>query len=401
MAIIAALHHARDEHAPGAIVSEVVITRELAAPPSAVWPHVTDPAKMNAWSLAKITLDDPGEGGLGGAVGALRSVTIESGPVRSVLREVVEHADAPSRFVYRVIEGVPLRHHRGEITLDATARGSRLTWRVAMEFPLPGLSLAMRALVLPQLEASVSRLADLAARGLPEDASQPATTRDDALDEGAVEGLLREADAILAAQRALSQRLEAANDPRHWFARVYAFVTACQIEAVRAHAVTHRAWVLRLIPVFHRYYADNLRRFVGELPGVAEPHWEMALRRMAPRGREAFLTTLTEGFRDAIRAHIEGDLPRALAEVHQRHYAGRCELVRFRADYLLMTPLFREASERFLDTLPPRYVPFSMRLARRWAPPESVDVLTARTFYDYLTTRREAFARAMALVGER
>ena len=92
---------------------------------------------------------------------------------------------------------------------------------------------------------------------------------------------------------------------------------------------------------------------------------------------------------------------RALAEVHQRHYAGRCELVRFRADYLLMSPLFREASERFLDTLPPRYVPLSMRLARRWAPPESVDVLTARTFYDYLTTRREAFARAMALVGER
>jgi SUF system NifU family Fe-S assembly protein len=42
--------------------------------------------------------------------------------------------------------------------------------------------------------------------------------------------------------------------------------------------------------------------------------------------------TFAEGFRDAIRAHIEGDLPRALAEVHQAHYAGRCELVRFRAD---------------------------------------------------------------------
>ena len=381
-------------------MSEVVITRELAASPAALWPLVTDPAKMNAWSLAKITLDDPGEGSLGGAVGALRSVTIESGPVRSVLREVVEHADAPSRFVYRVIEGVPLRYHRGEITLDATATGTRLTWRVAMEFPLPGLSLAMRAMVLPQLEESVDRLADLAARGLT-DTHGPYAPAPDVRDEGAVEGLLREAEAILDAQRALSQRLEAQGDPRHWFARVCAFVTACQIDAVRAHTVTHRAWVLRLIPVFHRYYADNLRRFVGELPGVAEPHWEMAFRRMAPRGREAFLTTLTEGFRDAIRAHIEGDLPRALAEVHRAHYAGRCELVRFRADYLLMTPLFREASERFLDTLPPRYVPLSMRLARRWAPPETVDLLTARTFYDYLTTRREAFARAMAIVGER
>lgn len=381
-------------------MSEVVLTRELDAPPSAVWPLITDPDKMNAWSIARITLDDPGEGAYGGGVGALRSVTIQSGPVRSVLREVVEHAEAPSRFVYRVIEGVPLRHHRGEITLDATPRRTRLTWRVAMEFPLPGLSLAMRAMVLPQLEASVDRLRDLVARGLT-DTHGPYAPPPDVRDEGAVEELLREADAILLAQRELSQRLEAANDPRHWFARVYAFVTACQLEAVRARSITHRAWVLRLIPVFHRYYADNLRRFVGELAGVAEPHWEMALRRMAPRGREPFLTTLSEGFRDAIRAHIEGDLPRALAEVHQRHYAGRCELVRFRADYLLMTPLFREASERFLDTLPPRYVPLSMRLARRWAPAESVDMLTARTFYDYLTTRREAFARAMALVGER
>lgn len=374
---------------------KITITRVVDAPRSTLWRLLTDPAEMNRWSLAEITLDDAGEGGRPDGVGALRTATVRSGPARSALREVVEVAEAPSRMVYRVIGGVPLRHHRGEITLAVEGAATRVTWEVEMTFPLPGLEVVTRASVVPQLEESVARLADVA-RGLGEVEVVPHAPFEDDVGD-----LAREAEVILDAQRALARRLEDAKDPRHWFARMYAFVTECQLEATRDGRVGHRAWVLRLIPLFHRYYVDNLRRFVGELDGACEPHWEMAFRRAVPRRGEALLATLRASFRDAVRAHIEGDLARALAEVHARFYAGRCELVRFRADYLLMTPTFREASERFLDTLPASYVPLEMKLARRFAPAEAIDLVTARTFYDYARARAEAFERALVLAGER
>ncbi len=374
---------------------KVTITRSIDAPRSAVWRLITDPARMNEWSLAAIALDDPGEGGRPDGVGALRSATVRSGPMRSVLREVVEVSEAPSRMVYRVIGGVPLRHHRGEITLASEGPATTLTWRVEMTFPVPGLEALTRASVVPQLEESVARLAAVA-RGAPAVEVSPYEPFEDEV--GALD---REAEAICEEQRSLAARLEAAGDPRHWFARVYGLVTRCQLDAARGGSVTHRAWVLRLIPVFHRYYVDNLRRFVGELYGACEAHWVIAFQRAAPRRGEAPLTTLRESFRDAVRAHIEGDLARALAEVHARFYKGRCELVRFRADYLLMTPTFREASERFIDALPRGYVPIEMRLARRWAPAEAVDLVTTRTFYDYIRARAAAFERALVLVGER
>ncbi len=374
---------------------KVTITRSIDAPRSAVWRLITDPARMNEWSLAHIALDDPGEGGRPDGVGALCSATVRSGPLRSVLREVIEVSEPPSRMVYRVIGGVPLRYHRGEITLTSEGGATSLTWQVEMTFPLPGVEFVTRASVVPQLEESVARLASVA-RGAPEVTVARCEVFDDEV--GALD---REAEAICEEQRALAARLEAAGDPRHWFARVYSLVTQCQLDAARSERVTHRAWVLRLIPVFHRYYVDNLRRFVGELDGACEPHWEIAFQRAVRRRGEALLTTLRESFRDAVRAHVEGDLARALAEVHARFYAGRCELVRFRADYLLMTPTFREASERFIDALPREYVPIEMRLARRWAPAEAVDLVTTKTFYDYIGARAEAFERALVLVGER
>lgn len=374
---------------------KVTITRLVDAPRSAVWRLITDPARMNEWSLAAIALDDPGEGGRPDGVGALRSATVRSGPMRSVLREVVEVSEPPSRMVYRVIGGVPLRHHRGEITLTSEGAATRLAWEVEMTFPVPGIEAVTRASVVPQLEESVTRLASVA-RGAAEVEVAPYVAFED--DTGTLDA---EAEAICEDQRALAARLEAAGDPRHWFARVYSLVTRCQLDAARSGSVTHRAWVLRLIPVFHRYYVDNLRRFVGELDGACEAHWVIAFQRAVPRRGERLLTTLRESFRDAVRAHIEGDLARALAEVHARFYAGRCELVRFRADYLLMTPTFREASERFIDALPRAYVPIEMRLARRWAPAEAVDLVTTRTFYDYIGARAAAFERALVLVGER
>jgi len=101
----------------------------------------------------------------------------------------------------------------------------------------------------------------------------------------------------------------------------------------------------------------------------------------------------------AVRAHIEEDLRRALAEGWRDHFAGRCDYARFRADYLLMAPVFRTAADRLLDEMPPALLPAWLRLARRALPPELQDALTNRRSYDVPRRRLEAFERGGRLAA--
>ncbi|APR80067.1 Hypothetical protein A7982_05414 [Minicystis rosea] len=347
---------------------------------------------MNLWSLARIAGVSPGDKDDPGGVGALRRITVRTSGREITFEEVVEHAKPPERFVYRVVRGLPLRDHRGEITLQPRAEGTWLTWTVDFDFVVPGVEIAVRPVLDDQLRRSLTALARTVAGAPAEPKRDIAAFTDDTDEDGTLE---REAVRVLDEQRVLADRLARANDPKYWFTRVYQYVSEEQLDGVRAGRSTHRAWVLRLIPRFHTYYVENLRRYSGDLSGHAESHWQVAFREM-DRARERGSGQLVRGLLAGVAAHIEDDLPRALAEVHRRYYAGRCDFVRFRADYLLMASIFRRAADRLVNEMPREMLPMYLRVLDPVLPGDVRDRLLD-TYYDVPQKRRQAFERGARL----
>src|SRR5262249_58593492 len=126
----------------------------------------------------------------------------------------------------------------------------------------------------------------------------------------------------------------------------------------------------------------RLRRWTGAIPGRAESHWQLAFREMerARAGAPGAGVQTARGLLFGVAAHIEDDLPRALAEVYRRHYAGRCDYVRFRADYLLMSGIFQAASARLLAEMPRDALPIHLRVLGPVLPLEVQDRILSRYY---------------------
>jgi hypothetical protein len=358
----------------------------LPAPPPVVWPFISEPDRINQWSTARVHGLAAGDGGGFGAVGALRQVTLPR-PLPPVT-EVIQHADAPTRFTYRVVGSRAVRHHRGELRLSAEGDGTRLRWDVGMAFAIPGAAAVTRRALEPQLAASVKRLAAVVAGAPAPSDLPPAFIDDDDPSAGAA------ARATAQDQRELADRMQAGGDPRYWFSRVYQYVTEAMVEACARGEVAHATWALRLIPRFHELY-------IRSLDGTPEPHWQTAFDAIgAAAGAQAsgplpFWRALICG----ATAHIDGDLPRVLAATYTDHYAGRCDYDRFRADFLMLAPPLQRAWQRLSAEVPSRWFPPYLRVLDRLLPAEAVEHLTAKRFYDPLPARREAFEQGRALLA--
>jgi len=369
----------------------IELTQEVAAAPAAVWPLLTDPAEMNRWSLARIDPVSPGDGGRCDTVGTWRRVTVRNPLGAQRLDEAVVAVDAPRRFEYRVVPDAMITGHRGVITLDPTPAGTLVRWTVDLHLAFPVMERAAVRVVRPQLAESLAAMARCA-RGAPERAPWP----DPFVDDGDEEALLREARAVLEGQRAVAAELEAADDPRRWFTRLYAFTTEAILGAHARGDVAHGRWLLRLVPRFHAYYFDNLARARGAGEGSPEPHWQRAFRAMEegpPRAR------FVAGLRAAVQAHIEDDLPRALADVYRGHYRGRCDYGRFQGDYLMLQRALEEPAVPFLPTVPRALLPWGFRVAERVTPESIRRFVRIRDEYDVPARHREAFARGAALAA--
>lgn len=370
----------------------IVLRQRVAAPPAVVWELVTDPGRMNEWSTARIELIDAGDGGRPDGVGTLRRVHLP-GPGSTRLTEVVHESEPPHRFGYTVFRGAAvLREHRGDITIAAVDGGaaSEIRWEVLMRFAIPGVGIAARQLIGVELARSLKRLADIA--GGCREADLPVPRCIDAVD---LAPLRAEAAAILAEQRAIADRLADADDPKQWFARVYQFVTEEQLAHLESGRVSNPEWVLRLIPRFHELYAKSLFTFEAGEPTAPPWHkaWSTAEAGGAQRSAQLIMKALLQG----VAAHIEVDLPRALADTYLRDFQGRCDYAYFRADYIRMANIFRTASDRLMAQMPNQYQPAWLRIARGALPPELSDQLMNR-YYDVARRRLEAFEKGGKLV---
>lgn len=359
--------------------------RTLPCPADRAFCLLTEPRRMNTWSTAQIEARAPGDGGHASSIGALRTVTLPRGAGR--LEEVVIACEPPRRFVYRVLRGAPVRHHEGTITLTPQGSRTHLRWTVDLSFPLPGMGRVARRLLVPELERSLDTLVAVAPAAADGSLPQPC----EVVDDDVLDRLFADAESIRAAQQARADAYQADDDVRYWFTRVYAHVTDLQIEGCRAGDYQHPGWVLRLIPPFHRYYEQALDAF--DRGDRAETHWAHALAASArlDRHRVNRFQAAVHAIFQGMRAHIEDDLPRTLAEVYLRHYRGRCDYVRFRGDYLVMGPVFRHAGDRLLAELSFRDKPLRYHVIDAVLPDLLKDWWTARSFYDIPKRRRQAF----------
>ena len=110
------------------------LTGHATAPPEALWPLVAEVERWKQWSfLTRTFLLRPGSPDPDG-VGALRRLAV--GPFGST--EEVVAFDPPSHFAYEARKGMPARHYRADVRLDAEATGTRITWRGTLEPLVPG-----------------------------------------------------------------------------------------------------------------------------------------------------------------------------------------------------------------------------------------------------------------------
>lgn len=136
-------------------MTKVRFERRIEAPIELVWRHLTDPALMNAWSVAPVELavgNDPWQ------PGSERTVRVRRFGVPLTLREEVVAVDAPDRYEYRVRPNAVVRRHHAIQDLARVDGGTRVTWSVDIRSWLPGLMAPLVRSMRGQLEASLDAL---------------------------------------------------------------------------------------------------------------------------------------------------------------------------------------------------------------------------------------------------
>lgn len=140
-------------------MTEIVFERRLAVDVERAWALLTDPARMNEWSVAPVSA------GAGGAqhAGGARTVHVRRFGVRLALVEEVVEVDPPLRFRYRVRPNWIVRRHDAEQVLTPTGDHVQLTWSVRIDAWVPGLMPLLVRSMRGQLEGSLDRLEAVAA----------------------------------------------------------------------------------------------------------------------------------------------------------------------------------------------------------------------------------------------
>ena len=366
-----------------------------------LWHLVTDPQSMSRWSTAKVVAKEPGDRGLYNAVGATRTVLVPLPRKKTLpLHETIEISEPGRQLVYRVINNPAIRYHRGNMRLTQTENGTKFEWDVDIQFVIKPLGPVATAGLKREIRASLDKLSsiiDQLNRRGKNCATSESTHAPNPIFDDDIPELLARAEAILSEQQDHANELINKDDRKRWFPLVYQYVTREQIERVRDHRVQHPGWVLRLIEVFHHYYWRNFEQWTTEThrySNEAERHWRIAFGAMeGPRDAQKAMLL---GLHRAIVAHIEQDLPRALAEVYVDHYADTCSYDRFRADYLLMGDVFSVASDKAMTTMGSAFIPWHIQILQKILPAEAQTLIQQKVFYNVAAQRNITFERGKA-----
>lgn len=123
-------------------MASFTLTREIRAPVETVFEVLTDHAGYSRLTpLRKSELEREGSEDPNG-VGAIRRLTAVGPPMRE---EVIAY-EAPSRFSYTVLSGLPVRDHVGTVELsEDEGGGTRMIYAVRTQPTLPVVGFAVVA----------------------------------------------------------------------------------------------------------------------------------------------------------------------------------------------------------------------------------------------------------------
>lgn len=133
---------------------EVVLFEEFAASPERVWSAITDHEGMSKWTGADVKIVARGDEH---GVGTVRRVKV--GGIR--IDEEVVYADAPRRLVYRIVRGLPVSFHRGEILVEPRGDKTEVTWKILLRSSVPGLVRGSAMVLGPALKRGLGELKGL------------------------------------------------------------------------------------------------------------------------------------------------------------------------------------------------------------------------------------------------
>ena len=124
-------------------MASFTLVREVAAPPEIVFDVLTDHRGYSKLTpLRRSELEREGEPGPNG-VGAIRVLTAIGPPMRE---EVIAY-EAPSRFSYTILSGLPVRDHVGTVELAPSGQGTKITYAVRTIPTVPVAGFAVVAAV--------------------------------------------------------------------------------------------------------------------------------------------------------------------------------------------------------------------------------------------------------------
>lgn len=130
-----------------------------AVPPEILWQVVTDHEGMGRWLgvPVKVIAAPPG-----GGVGTVRRIA--AGPL-SIDEEVVVF-EPPRRMIYRIVRGLPVRYHRGEVRISPFRDdGSELAWEITIASGVPFLAETVSGILRRRINRGLRALRDLLDEG--------------------------------------------------------------------------------------------------------------------------------------------------------------------------------------------------------------------------------------------
>ena len=137
-------------------VQEIRVDRELAVAPEVAWERFTDHRGWADWAGAKEVVlrqeGDPAPNGLG-AIRVLRARGL-------AVEEEVTAFEPPRRMRYRLVAGLPIRDHSGEVEFEPSAAGTHLTWSIRFRPLVPGTGRLASWALRRSLEDILQRLSE-------------------------------------------------------------------------------------------------------------------------------------------------------------------------------------------------------------------------------------------------
>jgi uncharacterized protein YndB with AHSA1/START domain len=127
-------------------VASFTLKKTIAAPAEIVFDVLTDHRGYTKLTPpgARVKLEREGEPAPNG-VGAIRA--IHAVPVGPPIREEVVEFVRPTRFVYKIISGVPVKDHAGTVELTQVDDKTDAKYHLDLTPKVPGVALALRIAV--------------------------------------------------------------------------------------------------------------------------------------------------------------------------------------------------------------------------------------------------------------